>query len=67
MTGEEFRRHRRRLGFRQVGLAQLIGVDEITISRWERDVVAIPEPVAQLVRLITPVRPTPVRLKRGPR
>jgi transcriptional regulator with XRE-family HTH domain len=67
MSGEEFRRHRRRLGFTQVGLAERIGVHEITISRWERDVVAIPEPVAQLVRLIAPVRPTPVRSKRGPR
>ncbi len=67
MTGEEFRRHRRRLGFTQVGLAQRIGVHEITISRWERDVVAIPEPVAQLVRLLKPVRPKPVRPKTGPR
>ncbi len=62
MTGEEFRRRRRRLGFTQVGLAQRIGVHEITISRWERDVVAIPEPVGQLVRLLKPVRP-----KRRPR
>lgn len=67
MTGEEFRRHRRRLGFTQVGLAQRIGVHEITISRWERDVVAIPEPVTQLVRLLKPIRPKPKRPKRGPR
>jgi len=67
MTGEEFRRHRRRLGFTQVGLAQRIGVHEITISRWERDVVVIPNPVAQLVQLLKLVRPKSVRPKRRPR
>jgi len=57
MTGEQFRRQRKRLGFTQVNLAQRIGVHEITISRWERDVVAVPEPVARLVLLLKPVRP----------
>jgi transcriptional regulator with XRE-family HTH domain len=57
MTGEQFRRQRKQLGLTQVVLAERIGVHEITISRWERDVVAVPGPVAQLVLLLKPVRP----------
>jgi DNA-binding transcriptional regulator YiaG len=57
MSGDEFRRHRTRLGLTQEALATRIGVHPITISKWERSVVDVREPVAQLVRLLRPASP----------
>jgi DNA-binding transcriptional regulator YiaG len=57
MSGDEFRRHRTRLGLTQEALATRIGVHPITISKWERSVVDVPKPVAQLVRLLRPAGP----------
>jgi transcriptional regulator with XRE-family HTH domain len=56
MTGDQFRRHRKRLGFTQAGLAHRIGVHPITLSRWERGRIDVPEPVVQLMRLLPPAR-----------
>jgi DNA-binding transcriptional regulator YiaG len=56
MSGEELRRHRRRLGLTQVQLAAELDVHPITLSRWERDVVQIPEAIARLMRLLKPSR-----------
>jgi transcriptional regulator with XRE-family HTH domain len=52
MTGAEVRDIRRRCGWRQVDLAERLGVHVITVSRWERDRVAIPEPTARLILMI---------------
>lgn len=37
-TGDEIRRLRERLGVSQVELARRLGVDGISVSRWERGV-----------------------------
>lgn len=52
MTGSEVRRYRRTLGLKQTELADKLGVHPITVSRWERDVVGIPEPTARLLVLL---------------
>lgn len=52
MTGPDMRRHRRRLGWTQVRLAAVLGVDENTVARWERGVMQISEPVARLMRYV---------------
>jgi transcriptional regulator with XRE-family HTH domain len=48
----EVRRLRLHLGLTQLTLAERIGVHPLTVSRWERGVVHIPEPTAQLLRLL---------------
>lgn len=40
----------------QVEFAQLFGVHSFTVSRWERDVVRITEPMAKLIRLLSSAR-----------
>ena len=58
MTRENFLRLRRAIGLSQVALAAQLGVHEMTVSRWERGTVPIPEPVAQLMtRLATEKKP----------
>ena len=51
VTKTEVVRLRRRLGATQAQLAATMGVHVMTISKWERGVVAIPEPEAKLLRL----------------
>jgi DNA-binding transcriptional regulator YiaG len=51
MTASGIKRHRQALALSQVQLAKRLGVHPITLSRWERGTVSIPEPVAQLVKL----------------
>ena len=52
MTGRELRRIRKALVWTQAKLADAIGVTGNTIARQERGLVAIPEPVARLARMI---------------
>ncbi len=40
------------LDIKQADLAALIGVSQITVSRWARGVQKIPEPAAILIRLM---------------
>ncbi len=42
MTSEELRAWRKRLHYSQSGIAKVLGVDVMTISRWERGVRQIP-------------------------
>jgi len=41
----------------QVQLAERLGVHPITLSRWERDRVRVPGPVARLLGLLIPGKP----------
>jgi DNA-binding transcriptional regulator YiaG len=52
VTGDEVRAIRRRLKLTQVAFARLVGVHEITVSRWENGALAIREPTAKLLRLL---------------
>ena len=42
MTGDELKQEREKMGLTQQALADALGVDVMTISRWERDVRTIP-------------------------
>jgi len=64
MTGAEVRRLRRRLGLTQVQLAERVGVNPITVSRWERGAMGIRESAARLIRLLA--QPMPPRRRRNP-
>jgi transcriptional regulator with XRE-family HTH domain len=64
MGGDELRRLRTVLDLTQAGLADELGVTSNTVARWERDEVAIPEPVARLAKLLVKLRRTP-RKRRG--
>lgn len=50
MTPMGLRRIRRELGLTQEQLAKVLGVDRVTVARWETGVRAISEPVARLVK-----------------
>ena len=52
MNGAAFRRLRTRLGLSQAKFARKIGVSPNTVYRWEAGAVAIPPPVAVLLRLL---------------
>lgn len=52
MSGAAFRRLRTRLGLSQAKLAETMGVSPNTVYRWEAGSVAIPPPVAVLLRLL---------------
>jgi transcriptional regulator with XRE-family HTH domain len=52
MTAAEVARLRKRLGLTQEGLAKELGVHPMTVSRWERGTVNIPEPTARLLRIL---------------
>ena len=52
MNGAVFRRLRTRLGVSQAKLAGTMGVSPNTVYRWEADSVAVPPPVAVLLRLL---------------
>jgi DNA-binding transcriptional regulator YiaG len=54
MTGQVLRRRRTRLDYSQPQLARLLGVDPMTVSRWERGVHRIPVAVARLVTAMAP-------------
>jgi DNA-binding transcriptional regulator YiaG len=54
MRGAECRRIRRSLGLTQVEFAEQLGLTGNTVARWERDEMAIREPMAKLIRLLMP-------------
>jgi DNA-binding transcriptional regulator YiaG len=54
MRGAECRRIRRSLGLTQVEFGEQLGVTGNTVARWERDEVAIRDPMAKLIRLLMP-------------
>jgi transcriptional regulator with XRE-family HTH domain len=43
MSGDELKQRRESLGFTQGQLAEALGVDIMTVSRWERGARSIPE------------------------
>lgn len=52
MDGKELRKRRDQMNLTQVELAEELGVKSNTVARYERDELAIPEPVARLTVLI---------------
>lgn len=52
MDGKELRKRRDQMRLTQVELAEELGVTSNTVARYERDELAIPEPVARLTVLI---------------
>ena len=52
MDGKELRRRRDQMKLTQVDLSEELGVTSNTVARYERDELAIPEPVARLTVLI---------------
>lgn len=52
MTPTAVKRIRKALGLTQEQLAKVLGVDRVTVARWELGLRAIPEPTARLVRLL---------------
>jgi transcriptional regulator with XRE-family HTH domain len=52
MTGDELKHYRAILRSTQEDLADELGVHPMTVSRWERETVAIPAPVAKLVEML---------------
>jgi DNA-binding transcriptional regulator YiaG len=52
MTSTGVKRIRRELGLTQEGLAKAVGVDRVTVARWETNVHRIPEPTVRLIRLL---------------
>jgi transcriptional regulator with XRE-family HTH domain len=59
VRGEELRRLRG--SETQAAFAERLGVHANTLARYERDELAIPEPVARLAKLLTGKRPRPRR------
>ncbi len=64
MTAVEMKSSRQALGLAQTQLAERLGVHWMTVSRWERGTVPIPEPVAQLVKIWVTGEKTPNAVKR---
>lgn len=52
MTPIGLRRIRRELGLTQEALAKAVGVDRLTVVRWETGVHGIPEPTVRLIQRI---------------
>ena len=52
MTSEEVRRIRARLGLTGRAFGELVGVHEMTVSRWENGHLPISERTAKHIRLI---------------
>jgi transcriptional regulator with XRE-family HTH domain len=52
MDGEELRRIRRDMKISQAELGRRIGMDSMTISRYERGVLRIQTPIARFIRLL---------------
>jgi transcriptional regulator with XRE-family HTH domain len=58
MTGTELAALRARLKLTQVAFAGRLGVHANTLARYERDEIAIPEPVARLAQILASTRRT---------
>jgi len=56
MTGSELVALRGRLKLTQVAFAEQLGVHANTLARYERDEIAIPEPVSRLAQLLARAR-----------
>ena len=54
MKSNMLKRERKRLGLTQAALAQILDIDVITVSRWERGLHPIPQAVALLVKQMQP-------------
>ena len=52
MTPAGFRRIRKALGLTQTGLAAQLGVERVTVTRWELGERRISEPIARLLQRI---------------
>jgi transcriptional regulator with XRE-family HTH domain len=52
MTGSDLAALRARMKLTQVAFAEELGVHANTLARYERDEIAIPEPVARLAQLL---------------
>jgi transcriptional regulator with XRE-family HTH domain len=52
MRGIQLQKKRKSLGWTQADLAARVGVTPNTVARWERDEVAIREPIARLLETI---------------
>ncbi|WP_425163852.1 helix-turn-helix domain-containing protein [Candidatus Binatus sp.] len=52
MNAKELKRCREKLGLSQVELAKKVGVHPMTVSRWQRGMVPVPEPAARLLALL---------------
>ena len=52
MTAEELKEIRRRLGLTQKRLAAELGVDKMTVSRWERGLHAISDEYGQRTKIL---------------
>ncbi len=52
MKGRTLKRLRKRLGWTQAELCEVLGVHIITISRWETNAQAVPKAVALAVQLL---------------
>jgi DNA-binding transcriptional regulator YiaG len=51
VTPKQFKDARDALGLTQTAMAQRLGVHQMTVSKWERGLAAISNPVEQLIRL----------------
>jgi DNA-binding transcriptional regulator YiaG len=51
MTASDMKHRRRALELTQTDLAKRLGVHSMTVSRWERGTVPIPEPVSLLLKV----------------
>jgi DNA-binding transcriptional regulator YiaG len=54
MEPKELKRRREALDLTQAGLAAILHVDSMTVSRWERGVHPIPEAVALAIQHLKP-------------
>jgi transcriptional regulator with XRE-family HTH domain len=52
VNGEELKRYRAILRMTQEDLAEAVGVHPMSVSRWERNFVRIPAPVAKLIEML---------------
>jgi DNA-binding transcriptional regulator YiaG len=52
MTGREVRAIRQRLGLTQRELAQTVGVERNSVTRWELGLMGIKESAARLLRIL---------------
>ncbi len=59
MTGDELRRLRWSLGFRQRDFAKLLGVQRHALSCQERGVLPVHDQIALLIQLLTAKSPSP--------
>jgi DNA-binding XRE family transcriptional regulator len=63
MTGNELKRYRATLRMTQADLAHEIAVHPMTVSKWERDSIKIPAPVAKLIEMLVAQAQPPKRRK----